>query len=820
MPTTETPIQTGPRKKRRWPKVLLIIGIAFIVILAGAIGYGYYVLRAALPETDGTLTIKGLESKVNVYRDQNGVPHIEAKNEHDLYMAQGFITAQDRLFQMDLSRRQASGTLSEVVGEATVNNDKYFRTLGLRRAAQASLAAYSPQAKKVLQWYADGVNAYIQKAEKDDKMPAEFKILRYQPAPWTPLDSLTIGKYMAYDLGGHWEGQAFRYYLLDHLPKDKAEAMFPSYPDDAPTILQDLDDTPVTPNNDEVATALQSLKGSNLDLTDSLADVVTPHPFNGSNNWVVSGDKTASGKPLLANDPHLGLATPSIWYETELKTPDLNVTGVIFAGVPGIIIGHNDKIAWGVTNVGPDVQDLYIEKRNPDDPTEFLHNGQWEKAKVVKENIKVKGGKVIPYSVTITRHGPVISEFAHDKKPNTALALRWTALDPTTELEAVMQIDKAANWDEFKTALTHFQAPAQNFVFASTDGTIAYRANGLIPIRKKGDSLLPVPGWTDDYEWKGYIPWDQLPTIVNPKEGFIATANNKVAPSDYPYHISNVWAQPYREERIREVLSQDKKLTVQDMMALQFDHKNMQAEEFLPIFLKSLNNKRAELRPIDKKALKLLENWNDQDETDLGAPLVFNLMENEFGPILFDGKINKDMMDLFEGEGQTIDQMIRLASNGNTGPWIKDNGGLDALVLKAFQKAVDHAEKLQGDDPSAWKWGDFHQVPFHHPLSAVKPLNLLFDPDPTPIGGSCMTVGAACYDSETGEVDHGAPWRTVVDLADLSEVHSVVGPGESGNLLSPWYDNQIKNWTTGKYHVTKSSPDQYEKDANHLILKP
>jgi penicillin G amidase len=819
MPTTGIPIQPIRPKKRRWPKAVLIIGIAFVVILASAFGYGYYVLRAALPETEGTLTINGLQNEVNVYRDQNGVPHIEAKNDHDLFMAQGFITAQDRLFQMDLSRRQASGTLSEVVGKATIEKDKFFRTLGLRRAAQASLVTYSTPSKNVLQWYADGVNAYIKKAEQDGKMPPEFKILGYKPKPWTPLDSLTIGKYMAFDLGGHWEGQAFRYYLLDHFPKDKAEALFPSYPEGAPTILQNLNDTPVAQKQEEVRMALDSLKGSNLDLENSLADVVTPHPFNGSNNWVVSGDKTESGKPYLANDPHLGLASPSIWYETELKTSDMNVTGVIFAGVPGIIIGHNNHIAWGVTNVGPDVQDLYIEKRNPENPNEFLHNGNWEKAKVVNEDINVKGGKTVPFNVTITRHGPIISEFAHDKKPNTALSLRWTALDPTTELEAVMQIDKAANWDEFKNALKHFQAPAQNFVFASDDGTIAYRANGLIPIRKKGNSLLPVPGWTDDYEWQGYIPWEQLPTIVNPEEGFIATANNKVAPADYPYHISNTWAQPYREERIREVLSNKDKLSVQDMMALQFDHKNMQAVEFVPIFLKSLNNKKEALRPIDKKAMKLLENWNDQDEKNLGAPLVFNLMENELDNSLFDGKIDKDMLDLFDGKAQTVDQMIRKADKGNTGPWIKDVGGLDALILKSFQTSVDRAVKLQGNNPAEWKWGDFHQVPFHHPLSAVKPLNVIFDPGSTPIGGSCVTVGAACWNEETGEVDHGAPWRSVVDLSDLTVSHSVVGPGESGNVLSPWYDNQIDNWTTGKYHNTYSNPDKYRKDALHLILK-
>ncbi|HET7658566.1 MAG TPA: penicillin acylase family protein, partial [Bacillales bacterium] len=524
-------------RKRRW-KIMLVIFIILLILLSGAYGYGYWTLQKKLPVTAGTLDVPGLSEKVEIYRDAEGVPHIEAKNEHDLFLAQGFVTAQARLFQMDLSRRQASGTLSEIVGDATVSQDKFFRTLGLRRWAKKSFTSYSNHGQDVLQWYADGVNAFINSAEKNGKLPVGFRLLGYKPKPWTPVDSLTIGKYMAFDLGGHWEGQAFRYYLLEQFPKEKAMALFPAYPENAPTIVQTVMKNPI-----------------NIEKSFAEAVPVLPNPFNGSNNWVVSGKKTASGKPYLANDPHLGLATPSIWYETHLKAPGLDVSGVIFAGVPGIIIGHNQSIAWGVTNVGPDVQDLYIEKRNPANPNEFLYDGKWYKAKVIHEAIHVKDGKTIPFKVTVTRHGPIVSEFAHDSHPDTALAMKWTALQPTTELEAVLKFMKAKNWQQFKKALTYFQAPAQNFVFASEDGTIAYRANGLIPIRKNGNSLLPVPGWTDKYEWTGYIPWDKLPTVVNPPEGFISTANNKVTPDGYPYHISNIWEEPFRAERIRQVLS-------------------------------------------------------------------------------------------------------------------------------------------------------------------------------------------------------------------------------------------------------------------------
>jgi penicillin amidase len=799
---TEVVIKKKMLSQKKGLKIAVISLVVLIALVLIASIAAYLFIRKSLPVTEGEVAVKELQQKVSVYRDKNGVPHIEAKNLHDLYIAQGYVTAQDRLFQMDLSRRQASGELSEVIGEATVDKDKFFRTFGLRRAAEASYQNYTKEAKEVLQWYADGVNAYIKQAKKQGKLPVEFTLAGYEPTEWTPIDSLTIGKYMAFDLGGHWEGQAFRYYLAQTFPAEKALDLFPTYPKDAPTIIQALKDT-------------------KLNISDSFAAAVIPNQWNGSNNWVVSGSKTKSGYPYLANDPHLGLATPSIWYESHLKAPDMNVSGVIFAGVPGIIVGKNDHIAWGVTNVGPDVQDLYIEKRNPDNSSEFEYKGKWEKADVISEPIKVKGMKTIAYHVTVTRHGPVISEFAHDEKPDTALAMRWTALDPSTELEAVLMFDTAKNWDEFKTALTYFDTPAQNFVFASQDGTIAYRANGLIPIRKKGDGSVPVPGWTDEYEWKGYIPWDKLPTVVNPKDGFIATANNKVIGADYPYHITDAWAQPYREERIRQVLSSKDKLSVNDMLTLQFDQHNLQAEEFMPIFLKSLLKEKDKWRSIDQQTYKVIKNWNYIDSKDQASPLVFNLWMKEIGNVLFNKDIPKEMDDLFDGKAQIVDELLRRANAGTPGPWIKEAGGMDQVILTAFQQAVDRANQLQGDNPAKWNWGEFHAVAFKHPLSAIKPLNLLFNfQNPIPMGGSSVTVGAAGWNEATGEVDHGAAWRTVVDLKNLAKSYNVVGPGQSGHVLSRWYHNQMDDWTTGNYHVTFMNPSKFETGSAKLIMVP
>ncbi|MGM9985859.1 MAG: penicillin acylase family protein [Bacillaceae bacterium] len=787
------------KKKRSFKKIIGISVLILLLLIGIAAGTGYWFVAKTKPIIKGTIKLSALSDKVSVYRDNMGVPHIEAKNDLDLYTAQGYVTAQDRMFQMDLSRRQASGQLSELIGNATVDNDKYFLTLGLRRAAEASWDSYPKEAQAILQAYADGVNAYMEEAKDNGTLPIEFRILGYTPAKWTPIDSLTIGKYMAFDLGGHWNGQAFRYALLQKFPKDKAMELFPTYPKDGATIIPAV--------------------SKEIDVEKSLAAAIIPNPENGSNNWVVAGSKTDSGKPLLADDPHLSLATPSIWYEIHLSTTDLDVQGVIFAGIPGIILGHNKDIAWGVTNVGPDVQDLYIEKRNPNNEDEFLYKDKWEKAKTYTYNIKVKKQKDIPYKVTETRHGPIISEFAGKENKKEAFSLKWTALQPSTELLAILQMNKAKNWDEFKQALTNFHTPAQNFVFASTDGTIAYRANGLIPIRKKGDSLLPVPGWTDEYEWKGYVPWEELPTLVNPKEGFISTANNKVVDDSYPYHITHHWAQPYRQMRIQEVLKAGDKLTVKDMQNLQMDDKNLRAQELLPLLLKDLNTSKA--TKTEKEAIALLKDWNYKDDKDEAAPFIFQLWMNQMSKSLFEKELSKEMMDLFEGRELILDKMIRQGSTGKEGSWIKDAGGYKSLLATTFKKAVKEASKIQGDNTEKWKWGDYHQIVFNHPLSSVSPLNLLFNGDNNyPANGSRTTVQAAGYDNETGEVTHGGSWRGVMDLQDLSESYHLVGPGQSGYVWSEWYHNQKKAWTTGKYHKTSTDWNTIKKTDYKLVLTP
>ncbi|WP_425509061.1 penicillin acylase family protein [Virgibacillus doumboii] len=786
-------IYIRPNKKKRSKKkiLLLVLGILLAIGVILFLFANAYINRS-LAQTEGTIKLPALQNEVTVITDDNGVPHITAENAHDLYMAQGYIQAQGRMFQMEMSRRQASGTLSEVVGEAAVETDKYFRTLGLRRAAEESYEIYSEENKQVLRWFADGVNAYIKQAKEDNSLPIEFTLMGSEPAEWTPIDSLTIGKYMAFDLGGHWERQAFNYYALNNFAEEKAYELFPTYPEDKPTIISE----------DEVNVAA------------AFDGAVIPHTFNGSNNWVVSGEKSASGKPLLANDPHLGLATPSIWYQMHLESPEVNVSGVIFAGVPGIILGHNEDIAWGVTNTGPDVQQLYLEKRNPDAPHEFLYEGEWEEAEVIDEPIKVKDGETIDYQVVETRHGPIVSDFANEDMKDTVMSLRWTALDPTTELAAILEINKAANWQEFEEGLEKFLAPAQNFVFASKDGTIAYKANGNIPIYGDGDdALLPLEGWEKENDWKSYIPFDELPTVVNPEKGFIATANNKIVGDKYPYHISNVWAQPYRYERIAEVLEAGDDLTVEDMQDLQMDQKNLQAREFVPMFLEVLQG--ADLSQNEGLALDLLGKWEYKDGAELAEPLIFHKWMDEIEEVLYKDEIPKDVMELFGGKGQTTDGILR---EGNDSVWIQENGGMQEVLLTSFKETISQLEDEYGKDLTAWRWGDYHKVYFEHPLSGINPVLEFFfnNEDPMTVGGSSVTPMAASYDSETGIVDHGASWRFVIGMDETNKGYHTVGPGQAGHFKSDWYHDQLDDWVNGKYHVTRIK----SADGMELTLTP
>jgi len=551
------------RPIKRFFRVLLFVVLAVLLAATGlATGIGVYAVRRAFPQASGRIALDGLRGTVEVMRDQWGIPHIYAQNDLDLFFAQGFVHAQDRLWQMEFNRRAASGRLSEIFGPVTLDTDRFLRTVGLRRAAEVEAAQLDDETKRVLQAYVDGVNAYI--ASRRGRLPLEFALLRYVPEPWSPVDAVAFGKLMAWTLSGNWDSEILRAHLLSRFGEAGVARLMPAYPDEMPVIVPaGADYRPF-----RSAAALR------------LAAHAPARNGTGSNNWVIAGSRTTTGAPILANDPHLEAAMPSIWYEMDLSSERFHVAGATFAGAPGVIIGHNERIAWGVTNAGPDVQDLYLERFDPDDPARYEFQGQWERATVVEESIIVKGRRdpvILP--VRITRHGPILNGVVDGL--DAFVALRWTALMPGTILGSVLRLDQARNWEEFREALRLWTVPAQNFVYADTDGNIGYQLPGRIPVRAKGNGLLPVPGWTGEYEWVGEIPFDELPSSFNPERGYIITANNRIIPDDYTHFIAAEWDPGFRAQRIETMLTAQPKVSPEVVADMQLDTSSLPAQAIL-----------------------------------------------------------------------------------------------------------------------------------------------------------------------------------------------------------------------------------------------
>lgn len=856
--------------KRFW-RVVEVVLVVLLILAAGGAGAAWFYTRASLPAYSADLTVPGLDQEVTIYRDGYGAPHIFAATVHDLFFAQGWAQAQDRLWEMDLSRRAVAGRLSEILGPDYVEADTFLRTIGFRRAAEASLPLYPADVAAVGQAFSEGVNAYI--AQAKGRLPIEFSILGYEPEPWTTTDSAAVGKYMAWVLGGNMSTELFNLAAAGKLGQAKAAELFPVYPADGPVITE----VPYlgfgadgggagTPAGGAVGTGAVAavtdvalVPGGTAAAVGRLLDVIAQARLGiaspeaaglGSNNWVVAGEHTATGKPLLANDMHLEIKQPSIWYQNHLACPaeGFNVTGVIFPGVPGVIVGYNEHVAWGVTNVGPDVQDLYIEKPNPADPRQFEYNGQWEPATVYEEKITVKGqDEPVTREILVTRHGPIINGTLATGQDDTAaggagasgdkpastlppLALRWTALDPTCELEAVLGFDRATDWDDFRQALESFRAPAQNFVFADTEGNIAYRANGLIPVRSPaavaaGNGLLPVPGWTDAYEWQGYIPWDELPTLYNPPAGLIVTANHRVAGDGYPHFISSGWSSPYRAASIWQELVGRSGLTPADMQAIQNDTKNLQASRLWPAVSAAMAPALAGLSPQEKAAWDLVDAWakdDPHDEAGLAAPAIYHTFYLQALKATFADELGDELFAQYLEAGSptnTFDAMVLAGSS----PWFDDVTTTDRTetmtdtLTAAFKAAVAQLAAGLGGEPAGWEWGMVHTVTFDHPMGSVGLLRPFVNVGPFASSGSGVTACAKGFSpaaalgpeaaggasAQTAGLDFsvlsGAPWRFVADLSDLRHCFDVMAVGESGQPFSPHYADQASLWLDGRY---------------------
>jgi penicillin amidase len=793
--------------------VLAVVGVLALVL----VGTFLYVRSSAATETDGALAVTGLQSTVTVQRDENGVPHIYADNAHDLFFAQGYVQAQDRLFQMDFQRRVGTGTLSEVLGEATLETDQFLRTLGTGRAAQLDLEVIDAETLAHLQAFADGVNAFI--AANPDKLPIEFRILGYTPQPWQPVHSLVWGKMMAWSLGGNWESELMNARLIDALGAEQAAEVMTRYPAEGPFIIPP-----------EVK-SFAGLQQFDLDQVWAVKRLLrTADPGVGSNNWVVAGSRTTTGLPLLANDPHLGMQIPSVWYANGLHGGGFDVVGVVFPGVPGVVIGHNNRIAWGVTNTGPDVQDLFIEKINPDNPNQYEFQGQWLDMQVVEEPIVVKGREEpLIQTVRITRHGPIMNEVSgaigEDAPP---LALQWTALQGTPLSQAILRYDRAQNWDEFRAALQDFAAPSQNFVYADVDGNIGYQAPGWIPIRANGDGAVPVPGWTGEYEWTGAIPYEELPFVYNPDVGYVATANNQVVPDSYPYLISKDWAAPYRALRIIELIESKPQLSPADFAAIQGNVHPVPADIFTPLLGQiDLSGSPA----VVQEALAATLAWDRRMAADQAEPLIFEqflklLIQETIGDEISAAGGEELAEDFLSGFRNNSTQTLEWLAGEPDSPWWDDVRTAEVetqagIVARAFTLAVEQLQTIHGDDPQRWRWGDVHWTNFDHLVFAsISPLDGVFNRS-IPAMGSGFTVNAAGADYDDFTMNSGASFRQIVDLSDLAGTQFIYTTGQSGDVFSPHYADMVEPWQRVDYIPLRFDRADVEGAAQEtLLLQP
>lgn len=801
--------------KKSFQSLALIFSAA-----AGIAGTAYYLLfRRPLPQRKGSLRLSGLEGTVDIRRDPWGVPHIYAASEHDLFFAQGFIHAEERLWQMEFNRRLVAGRVSEILGPVSIQLDRWMRTIGMRRVAEQEAAMEDCKARQILQAYAEGVNARIAQG----RFPVEFNLLRFRPEPWVMADSLAWSKMMAWTLSVNWEAEILRAMLVEKIGPEKAAELEPGYFEEWPLVIPKGVDYSVI-GAEALQKAAKARQTSGPGAVSGL----------GSNNWVLSGSRTASGKPLLANDMHLGLTAPAIWFENHLVCQELNVTGVSLPGIPGVIAGHNEHVAWGFTNGFPDVQDLYMEhlRRGEDDRVQYEYKTAWLEAEVHREIIQVRGQAPVTEEVVVTRHGPIINSLCLEDRPEQPLALRWTALEPSCMIHALYEMNRAGSCLAFREALRHWHTPVQNTVYADTQGNIGYSYPGKVPIRRKGDGRLPVPGWTGEYEWEGYIPFDELPHQYNPGQGFIATANNRVVGSECPHWLGFDCVTGNRAQRITELINQREKIDVEYIRRMHSDLVSAAA--------RVVNGVLAELQTDDpelKAVLEEMQGWNGELGIASAAACVYEVFCLKALELILTPRLGKDLAMRYMGKGPTpvlaegsifaerSREFLQAVLANPTAAWFDLGKGeqRDDVVRLALRQTVDFLKDELGPAISDWQWGKLHTLTFMHVLGAQAPLNRIFNSGPFPIGGDGDTIWntmATRFDLAKCQIV-GPPFRMIVDFSDLSKSLGQLVPGQSGHPASPHYADNVQGWLHGEYHPILFRKDEIERATeSQLRLEP
>ncbi len=804
-------------------KVALFIAVLLLALVAAFFWYR----SASQPQIDGVIKLHGPHAAIDIVRDAEGVPHIYAKSADDAWFALGFVHAQDRLWQMELNRRIPAGRLAEILGPGALPTDRFLRTLGVRRNAEKILEHLAPDTRAALEAYARGVNAYLD--NRSGPLPPEFLITGApSPAPWQPVDSIGWQTMMAWDLGSNWTQELLRMRLSQRLSLAQINEFLPPYPGDQ------------LPQTQDYTKLYRDLSGTTQQLA-AVAAIAPPSLIDGmgSNNWVVSGALSQTGKPLLANDPHLGLSAPALWYFAHLSAPGLNVIGATLPGIPTVVLGRNDRIAWGFTNTAPDVQDLYIERINPANRKQYQTPDGWASFRTRTETIKVKGQPDVTLEVSESRHGPVISgalpivDRAGLDAKKYVVSFAWTALRPDDlTLQAGMKVNRARNWQEFVDAAKDFSAPQQNMVYADVDGNIGFIAPGRVPLRKPENDLkglAPAPGWDARYDWAGFIPFDALPRQYNPASQRVVTANQKIVGPDYPYFLTSEWTLPYRAERINQLLDAKPKHSMDSFAAIQKDTLSLAAQELLPLVRNTVpKSDRAKL------ALDTLLGWNGSMAANRPEPLIFNAWMREASREIFADELGDALMNDYWEQRNVHQPLVNVLKNKDgQGRWCanvsKGNAGRTQTCADLLSASLDVAlaglEQRYGSEMSKWRWGDAHiALSEHRPFDKVAPLAKFFDiriPSP----GDTYTIDVGRYnlrDDKDPFVNHHAPsLRALYDLSDPENSRFIQSTGQSGNVFSPLYRNLSQRWVDVAYIPMKTRREDVEKNRlGTLTLTP
>jgi len=761
---------------KKFVLVILLIILGFLLFFPS---YFFF----SKPKYKGNVSVQGLKEEVKILTDTWGVPHIYADTEKDLFFACGYIHANERMWQMDLTRRTGYGRLSELFGEALLERDIYVRVMGLKEAALKDYEQLPPEVKDMLTAYSQGINAWLN--SRKWKWPPEFSVLRYRPEPWSPIDSLIIKQVMAMLLCADFPSEVVRSNLIYRMGQERA--------------LQVLEEGVKPPSFETEKISLSRL-----------LELVYPQQ---SNNWILSGDRTISGKPLLANDPHLEINLPPVWYEMHLHCPSLNVIGVTIPGFPWVIIGHNDAIAWGLTNSTVDSQDLYVEKFNETQDM-YWEQDEWVPLMRKEEVIRVKGKKE-PEKLEVmwTTRGPVISP--HIVESQNPISLKWTIHQGDRVFKAGYLLNKAQSWDDFTAALSLFDSPSQNFGYADKNNNIGYYLGGKIPLRTEEAALFPFPSWREGGEWQGYLEEDQKPNLYNPEAGLIVTANQNILPEDYPFYVSFGWDAPFRANRIKGLLLQTEKHSVSSLQSLQGDIYSQKGELFYP-FIRQIAGAQGKL----KQALDILQNWDLQMDSG-NAPALYATFMNFFPEEIFQDELKEDFRSFDFFFRRKIAGALRILSEPDSF-WFdnKETPEIEKredVIKSALLRAYNRLDWLYGS-PENWDWSKMNAIQYQHPLGRLF-LFRFFNLGSRPSNGNAFTVKVNYLTPH--KTSWSASYRQIIDLSDWDKSVCVLSSGQSGHFMSRFYDNQAPLWIGGEYHPMIFSRDEVEKNASAtLYLKP